>query len=109
MKDAKEWVDEYSQSGALDMIDGCLEAAQIIREIQQDVIDGGKYKNAARLDLLLGNGAVTLRDLHRRNGFDVDELRRMARQNPYKYIIKTINSGVAGRPKVVMMIADKMQ
>ena len=37
MKRAKEWVDEYSQSGAFDLIDSCAEAEEIVKKIQDDI------------------------------------------------------------------------
>jgi hypothetical protein len=40
MKSAKEWVDEYSQSGAFDLVMDCRHAEEIVAEIQEDAIDG---------------------------------------------------------------------
>jgi len=39
MKSAKQWVDEYSQSGAFDLVEDCNEAELIVQQIQQDAVN----------------------------------------------------------------------
>jgi|DEB0MinimDraft_4_1074332.scaffolds.fasta_scaffold46108_2 hypothetical protein len=39
MKSAKQWVDEYSQSGAFDLVEDCNEAELIVQQIQQDTVN----------------------------------------------------------------------
>lgn len=39
MKSAKQWVDEYSQSGAFDLVEDCNEAKLIVERIQQDAVN----------------------------------------------------------------------
>ena len=41
MKDAREWVDEYTQSGAFDLIDSVDEAIKLIKEIQDEAFYEG--------------------------------------------------------------------
>lgn len=42
MKEAREWVEEISQSGAFDLIDGMDEAEMFIRKVQSDAYMAGE-------------------------------------------------------------------
>jgi len=42
MKEAREWVEEMSQSGAFDLIDGMDEAEEFIRKVQRDAYSSAK-------------------------------------------------------------------
>ena len=42
MKEAREWVEEMSQSGAFDLIDGMDEAEMFIRKVQADAYMSGE-------------------------------------------------------------------
>ena len=42
MKEAREWVEEMSQSGAFDLIDGMDEAEEFIRKVQADAYSSAK-------------------------------------------------------------------
>jgi len=41
MKEAREWVEEMSQSGAFDLIDGMDEAEMFIRKVQEEAYIAG--------------------------------------------------------------------
>lgn len=45
MKEAREWVEEMSQSGAFDLIDGMDEAEEFIRKVQRDAYSSAKNES----------------------------------------------------------------
>ena len=58
MKKAREWVDEMSQSGAFDLIDGMDEAEMFIRKVQSDAYMAGENFTIEAMKKVLGDEAL---------------------------------------------------
>lgn len=58
MKEAREWVEEMSQSGAFDLIDGMDEAEMFIRKVQADAYMAGENFTIEAMKKVIGDDRV---------------------------------------------------
>lgn len=54
MKSAKQWVDQFSQSGAFDMVKNCKEAEFIVRQIQLDAVNELDIRMRQKMNQVFG-------------------------------------------------------